>query len=427
MWHITEVNRPNDERVTIIGGNGNDIDYRNLGDRLGGGQYLVYVEHVGGIILRDAGHVTGGPHYWAVQVNNGDYWYYDGEGHCTISVQSDGSFTVAGQNNSVKGQAIPEAQIEFLSSYRQSVEITQQQFSLAFTQTRVPSFELLSDGDVINLQANNQRYLTVDTQKRIVATVDSPDQAEEITVEKSGSHCRFKIGDAYVGVDEKDGHLYADPDEKQAASFEAIVTAYGTIRLSTADDNLIQLKEGDSQGITVGDLSHYSLLTSFNVGFRRVSTEAMLARHGATMLSEEEITSCETAWASFIWKLTGGFFLAIGLGTYISEGRAATGLLALLRTNRRAWQAVQALQNNKTITATAGLGVVGILYEEGLLWDAFKMAMAAVGWWGAALALKKIIEFVFLPEAEAAEVLAGFAIWATQLTQAGIAVGNECN
>lgn len=425
MWHIEKISRPNDERVIIIGGK-EDVSYRDIGERFGpeGSQYIVYVENVGGVILEDVGHIAGGPHYWAVQVNNGGHWYYDGEGHCSISIEGDGSFTIAGQNNSVSGDVIPQEQIEFLSTYHQSVEVAQQHFSMQFSETRIPSFELLGDGDVVNLQANNQRYLTVGEQKQVVASAASPEDAGEITVEKSGSECRLKFGDSYVRVG--DDGLYADADQHHAAWFKAIVTTYGTIRLET-DGKLVQLAEGDANGVQVGDLSHYSLLTSFNVGFKRVSTEAMLARHGAPMLAEEEITPCQTAWASFIWQLTGGFFLAIGLGTYISEGRAATGLLALIRSNRRAWQAVQALQNNKTISATAGLGVIGILYEEGLLWDAFKMAMSAVGWWGAALALKKIIEFVFLPEAEAAEVLAGFAIWATRLTQTGLDVGEKCN
>lgn len=47
--------------------------------------------------------------------------------------------------------------------------------------------------------------------------------------------------------------------------------------------------------------------------------------------------------------------------------------------------------------------------------------------WPTAWALAKIIEIVFLPEAEAAEVIAGFALWAVQVTESGVMVGKECN
>ena len=46
----------------------------------------------------------------------------------------------------------------------------------------------------------------------------------------------------------------------------------------------------------------------------------------------------------------------------------------------------------------------------------------AVGW-----ALAKIIEIIFLHEAEAAELLANFTIWGVQTVEAGLDVGEACN
>lgn len=54
----------------------------------------------GTILLQDIGHQSGGPHYWAVQVTSGGFsqrWWYDGQGMCTLTINSDGAFSVSGQ------------------------------------------------------------------------------------------------------------------------------------------------------------------------------------------------------------------------------------------------------------------------------------------------------------------------------------------
>ena len=152
------------------------------------------------------------------------------------------------------------------------------------------------------------------------------------------------------------------------------------------------------------------------------------------MLKAESLSECDVAWASFIWNLTGGFFLAIGLGPFISTGQVKTGVLGLIKSNPRAWQAIQDLA--KAITDGLGrtgalvssmLAAIATLYHEGLLWTIFKWMLKTAGWTAIAWALAKIIQIVFLPEAEAAELLASFTVWGVQTVEAGLAVGQACN
>ena len=73
------------------------------------------------------------------------------------------------------------------------------------------------------------------------------------------------------------------------------------------------------------------------------------------------------------------------------------------------------------------LGVIGVFYHEGLLWTIFKEMLKLGGWYAVTWALAKIIEIMFLPQAEAAELLASFTIWGVQTVEAGLAVGQACN
>ena len=69
---------------------------------------------------------------------------------------------------------------------------------------------------------------------------------------------------------------------------------------------------------------------------------------------------------------------------------------------------------NKGALVTLMLGVISVLYHESLLWTIFKQMMKIAGWSVVPRALAKIIQVIFLPEAEAAELLASFTVWGVQ-------------
>ena len=132
--------------------------------------------------------------------------------------------------------------------------------------------------------------------------------------------------------------------------------------------------------------------------------------------------------------MTCGFFLAIGLGPFIATGKVQTGVLGLIRSNPRAWRAIQELR--RTITTAVGrygalvtslIDVICLLYHEGLLWKIFKFILSTAAWIAVTWALAKIIEVVLLPEAEAAQLLASFTAWSVQTVEAGLAVSQACN
>ena len=120
------------------------------------------------------------------------------------------------------------------------------------------------------------------------------------------------------------------------------------------------------------------------------------------MLNAESLSECDLATASFIWKLTGGFFLAIGLGPFISTGQIKPGILGLIKSNPTAWKAIQDLLK----AITDGLGHTGALvssmlvtirtlYHESLLWTIFKQMLKLAGWTALGWGLAKVIQVVF--------------------------------
>ena len=148
----------------------------------------------------------------------------------------------------------------------------------------------------------------------------------------------------------------------------------------------------------------------------------------------EEFSECDLAMLSFIWSLTGGFFLAVGLGPFIATGEPKLGLLNLIKSNPTAWKALVDFKNaivsstrNITAAIAGGLGVLTVLFKEGLLWTIFKMALQAGIWMILGVGIAKVIQVLFLPETEVAELLASFTTWAIQTVEKGLEAGQACN
>jgi len=70
------------------------------------GNAILEVGSLGAIYFTDVGHQSGGPHYWAVDVQFGDTtqrWFYDGGGVLDAQVNADGTFVLSGQGQTIKG------------------------------------------------------------------------------------------------------------------------------------------------------------------------------------------------------------------------------------------------------------------------------------------------------------------------------------
>ena len=296
----------------------------------------------------------------------------------------------------------------------------------------VDANNLLHDGDILALSTVNGKYISCDSNNMLVAVKDAPSDQCAMTVQKDSQNKAFKIrcnNGKYVIVNAKAGlALYATGNEQEATMFSISISLKGGLRLATTEGMYVNFDSSDSS-LKANSVDQFGGGTIFGIAFNQIGDG--LSKY---MLKAESLSECDVAWASFIWNLTGGFFLAIGLGPFISTGQVKTGVLGLIKSNPRAWKAIQDLA--KAITDGVGrtgalvssmLAAIATLYHEGLLWTIFKWMLKTAGWTAIAWALAKIIQIVFLPEAEAAELLASFTVWGVQTVEAGLAVGQACN
>ena len=207
------------------------------------------------------------------------------------------------------------------------------------------------------------------------------------------------------------------------------ISTKGGLRLAIKDGMYIRLDSDDGDHLKADSVDYFAAYTIFDLALQQ--TEPQFLRQ---LLMSEALSECDKAFAKLIWSLVGGFFLAIGLGPFISIGEARPGVLALIKSNQAAWNALMKFkdaiissQGNITAAITGGLGVITVLYNEGLLWTVFKWMLKMGGWWVITKVIAKIIQVVFLPETEVAELLASFTVWAIQTVQSGLEVGQACN
>ena len=296
----------------------------------------------------------------------------------------------------------------------------------------VDTSDLLNDDDVIALSAVNGKYISCDLKDMLVAVEAAPDDGCALTIHKEKDNGAFKLqcsNRKYITVNTGVGSaLHATSSAEGATKFSVSVSVEGSLRLATAEGLYVNFDSSDSS-VKASSVDQFGAGTIFSIAFKETSDG--LSKY---MLNANSLSECDLAWASFIWKLTGGFFLAIGLGTFISADKVKPGILGLMKSNPTAWKAIQDLV--KAITDGLGstgalvatmLDVISVLYHEGLLWIIFKEMLKFTGWAIVTWALAKIVQVVFLPKAEAAELLASFTIWGVQTVEAGLAISQACN
>ena len=186
-------------------------------------------------------------------------------------------------------------------------------------------------------------------------------------------------------------------------------------------------QQGEGNLITLESKSSLDEAMQFSVSVTSASANL------PSFPSPETFTACEGAWAEMLWQLTGGLFLALGIGPYIVSGEVKTGLYALLMTNSTvrglAEAVVTLIQEDATNVGAIMSAVVSFLvgvYNAGMLWSLVKFLLAQLGWYALFKVTAKIIVFVFLPEAEAADLLASFVIWTLNTILAGQQLGASC-
>ena len=207
------------------------------------------------------------------------------------------------------------------------------------------------------------------------------------------------------------------------------VSTKGGLHFSTKEGVYIRLDSTDGNHLKADSMDYLSATTNFDIALQTITPRLL-----QQLQVNAEFTECDKAMIAFIWSLVGGFFLAIGLGPFIISGEAKPGLLNLVKSSPAAWKAIMkfkdaimASKGNISAVVTGGLGVISALYKEGLLWTIFKWILKSGFWWCIAKAIAKIIQVVFLPATEAAELLASFTTWSIQTVKSGLEVGQACN
>ena len=300
---------------------------------------------------------------------------------------------------------------------------------------QVVTKDLLDTGDVTSLSASNNKFIACDTNGKLVAVKDAPDMTTRFTVEKNDdSTVCFKTNAGKYVIVGPDKFLHATGTQSQAARFDISMSTTAGLRLALSETQEYVRLHFDGQGIIVDTVDNFSLNTAFGIAFMSTTASMIMERRGIKEIAAlDTISDCEYAWASFVWQLTGGFFLALGLGPYISLDTLELGVLELIKSRPTAWATVQNLVQllqttlGNTATISGLLATIVVLYKEDLLWDIFKMMIRSVGWYIITIALAKILEVVLVPELEAAELLANFVVWAIALTNAGLEVHSVCN
>jgi hypothetical protein len=314
---------------------------------------------------------------------------------------------------------------------------------LAITGTRqtefpTPSLTNLVDADSM-LEAASQCYLAASTggwivaagdQQALAATAPVPALAQVFTVESTE-------GDGfYLAVAGTPTQYVSSANDGQGAPL-VLGTTPGTFHIFASINGYAAL--GDSTG-RYWTLSGQSVVmqTPAALGAPMLFTVGVVPalgagaqQVGAAAAYAPAVTACDMAVATLVWQVTGGLFLAFGLGPYIGSGVVAPGITGLIRMSTAGDRALtlflQGVRQNPDAVIVLTTAFLSNLYDAGLLWPVVKFLLAFVGWQVLFLVLAKILELILLPEVEAAILLASFVVWSAQAVLAATVVATECS
>ncbi|MBV9822774.1 MAG: hypothetical protein JO144_11085 [Actinobacteria bacterium] len=304
---------------------------------------------------------------------------------------------------------------------------------VAFTQGVFTLGDLIADGDSVALGAPNGYLLTSDpTTGAVLANGAERSAQVAFTVHAVADQLgQFTMTDSQqrpVCV-AADGTLVCVAGGDAAVLVFSMTTS-GAITLGVVG-------AGESYSIVQDDgtvLAGGSDTDTYNASYRlelQPSEEGTQA-HLMAYAGLEASSTPSPELLKLTWDLTGGFFLAIGLGPLLAgESKAAPGIYKLICTNPEVKAALDAIWMEVRANPYSTLSVASLFTFVGTVWDAgmmlkiFRLALSAAGWWLIGLAIAKLLEWSVLPEAAAAELVASFAIWAYTTTVDALAFINS--
>ncbi len=287
----------------------------------------------------------------------------------------------------------------------------------ASLQNAVNINEMFTTGDKVTISGSNDMFMTIKDGGFLVCDA-SKEEAFEFTIEKSGDYVHLSnASGAYVSLNTDD--MYGnDFPKSEAANFLILLNLNGTVVLSTKERSLCILNPSSKiipNSISSTGSKTLSQLLEFSI---HVTNPVALSISRPVGVAPD-LSPCEIATGSLAFHVTGGLFLALGIGPILSDGEVRTGIVGLLRSNPVAWSYVQQIVvlagTNKKKTVAAIAGLVGALYHQGLLWSVMKLILSTAKWFVIGEILAKVIEIAIIPQAEAVELISSMSVWYIQL------------
>jgi hypothetical protein len=316
---------------------------------------------------------------------------------------------------------------------RENQAVTLRRPPESFVQEMVPLAGLIADGDVLALKAWNGNYLVPEPATgRLLASAPERTEEAQFTAHVPAGHQEpVTLSDAQgrpviIGPD---GTLTAST-QGTPARLVLSMTKSGSITMgvigSGRNFSVVQADASIRAGGT--DETTFNASYALDLQPTEAGTESLLRASGAAGEGEAYPVG---PLATVVWDLTGGFFLAIGLGPLIAGSNLPkTGIVALIRQNAVASAALDTLIDGvrKNLQATISMAAlftfVGAMWDAGIMMQILRLALSTAKWWLIGWAAAKLLEWTILPEAAAAELVASFAIWASTTTLDVLALVN---
>ena len=173
---------------------------------------------------------------------------------------------------------------------------------------------ILDDGDKIAISASNNMFVKYNSNCELIASATSATKACQLIVERKSDKSsnvvllKDEIGN-YVTVGQE-SHLYLNGNQSTATPFLVSYSMYGGLRFATASKPSRYVRLGLEGNSLIADaVDNFSASAAFDIAINISEEAAMKFRSSRTI---EMLSDCEMAQLSFVWQLTGGFFLAIG-------------------------------------------------------------------------------------------------------------------
>lgn len=296
----------------------------------------------------------------------------------------------------------------------------------------VDATQAFDTGDQFKLQAPNDKWLTTVGNVITASATAKPDEWLQITALDSG--IVIGSGNQFWRVG-SDATVQAIADTiNQATIFKPLITLDGVLVLQSTDNGrYVSLR--DDGALIIGAGRSLDTVAQFQGEVETPGAATLMARWGVRDTSAM-VTPCEMDMANFCWQITGGLFLALGLGPMMAGVTSPdkTGIMGILRRIPSVWskvtEAQQLIANNQVKTALFAATVAGhVLLEAwnaGVFWKVLKFALwqagYKVGFWG----LFTFFTWLLAPEAEVAELLASFAVWSAGVIATAVAISHDC-